>query len=84
MPSSEFERHLGEFTETPTQVSFTIVFRDGTGQVDMGVAYITVPKPFTEATMRAAITNAERGMLSSSDKPREFIEEIVRRMNRGV
>mgnify|MGYP001610146663 CR=1 FL=1 len=81
---AEFELHLGEFTETPTQVSFQLVVRDGTGKVDLGVATITVPKPLTEAALRTAINNAARGMLSPSDKPREFVEEIVRRLNRGL
>ena len=80
----DYELHLGEFTETPAQVSFTIVVRDGTGKVDLGVATITLPKPLTEQALRTAINNAARGMLSPADKPREFVEEIVRRMNRGV
>lgn len=80
----EYELHMGEFTETPTQVSFTLVVRDGTGKVDLGVATITLPKPLTEAALRTAINNAARGMLSPSDRPREFVEEVIRRMNRGL
>ena len=80
----DYELHLNELTETPTQVSFTLVVRDGTGSVDLGVATITVPKPLTEAALRAAINNAAKGMLSPSNKPREFVEEIVRRLNRGL
>ena len=81
---AEFELHLGEFTETPTQVSFQLVVRDGTGKVDLGVATITVPKPLTEAALRTAINNATKDMLTPASKPKEFVEEIVRRMNRGV
>lgn len=82
---AELELHLsGDFEETPTQVSFTLVVRDGTGKVDLGVATITVPKPLTEAALRTAINNAARGMLSPATKPKEFIEEIVRRLNQGL
>ena len=80
----EFEFHMSDFQETPTQVSFTLVVRTGDGNADLGVAKLTLPKPVTEAALRAAMLNAARGMLSPSDKPREFIEELVRRMNRGL
>lgn len=81
---AEWELHLGEFTETQTQVSFTLVVRDGTGKVDLGVATITAQKPLTEQALRVAIENAARSMLSPADKPRQFVEEVVRRMNRGL
>ena len=80
----EFELHLGDLTETSTEISFTLVVRDGTGSTDLGVATINLPKPLTEQALRAAINNAARGMLAPANKPREFVEEIVRRMNRGM
>mgnify|MGYP001559048789 CR=1 FL=1 len=81
---ADYEIHRGGFTETPTQVSFTIVVRDGTGKVDLGVATITLPKPLTEAALRAAINNAAKDMLSPATKPQAYIEEVIRRMNRGL
>ena len=80
----DFEYHMGEFTNTPTEVSFTLVVRTGDGNADLGVAKLTLPKPVTEVALRAAMLNAARSMLSPSTKPREFVEELVKRMNQGL
>lgn len=65
-------------------MSFTLVVRDGTGKVEIGVVKITLSKPLTEQAARTAINNAERGMLNPASRPKEFVEELVRRMNRGL
>ena len=80
----DFEMHLGKLTETPDQVTFELVVRDGEGRVDLGVAQVTVPKPLTEQALRAAMNNAARSMLASPTRTKEFVTEMVNRLNRGL
>lgn len=77
-----YELHLGgDVEETTTEVSFTLVVRDGSGKTDLGAPTITVTKPATEAKVRTAIRNALATFEIDDRNPRGRIESLLRRMN---
>ena len=53
-----YTRHVNNFVETPTEVSFDLVVRDEEDKYTYGGGRVTLPKPLTDAQLPAVIEDA--------------------------